>query len=1710
LPSGKVLVAGGEVAVAELYDPGAGVFKSTATIEENSRLHTATLLPSGEVLLAGGHGSDVNSLVAGGSGDARAELYDPATGTWSVTDSLRSSRKWHTATLLPSGKVLVTGGESVARVSFASAELYDPATGTWSDAGSMLIARRYHTATLLPTWEVVVVGGFGGSLTTERYHPRSFLADWRPQLTSASVLQYGDSVAGVTGSGFRGGSEASHGQTGNSAVNFPLVRLMPIEDPQVFYLSPDAVPNGTNGAMTLDFSRLPPGLTPGWHLLSVDVAGVPSEAIPAEVECGFETLDPNQPADAVDVALGERATFRIETESGRSFTWYRDGYVIPEATGSTYVTPIVVASDSGSTYQVRVDSGCRQYFSRTATLTVHDEEDPAVTLVAPDGGEYWKLSDPEAEEPYTEVISWSMSDNIRICQVEVSLLYSNDGGTTYLPAPAGGGLPATFGTGGTCPHPGESTTSMEYTIPTSPPSGVTNSLYKIEVRVTDHAGRTTTGRSKHPFFMIQPGQSVRTLILANPSRMASKMGVTEAEAEELVVHLHDLAGHPSVQGFLDLGVNSDLDALYAAWDADSESPEPDPDFANKVLFGCHGDPLPAGCPGELDGIHDVVRELVDAYPGVKYLILVGDDRIIPLARLKDRTTGYLESNYTSDDPLDPNAGLTPGGTTVGRALAADRFLSEDPLATLATIHPSDLRQDDNLFLPDLAAGRLVEEPAEIITAIATFISQNGLLDLTALDPATGHKVLLTGYDFLIDSAKKNRRWWKNALDLPEPHDDDALAPVDGQLISEDWGKPTVAERRSALRTHLSGHGLRRYGVMNLNGHATHFEEGVPGADRLDIQGLPAVDVYGSDACGTSSLGALDLAGAVVYAVGCHSGLPVPGSCATDAEHSLDLPQTMLARGVTAYLANIGYGWGLLNGIGVSERLVEIFTEEMTRGDTVVVGELLTRSKLRYFLEAPRFDAYDLKTTMQWALYGFPMYQVRTGVASQATPSLLDPLPSSPRRSPEHFGPVTVEWSTGVDLTLPPFMSSLDLRFYFTADGVYQKHNASGDPLAFGGGCPEPAPDEPEGCYYTLNGLVERATGESDLPIQPYFIYDSRLSGTSQHGVLWKGARYDVETDWVPVIGELVSNGGDLSDHGSMPRKVFRKPRGPRRRLLDEEPDCRPSDLEFNSIVLATGEVVKDEESAPDYPIQRLHREVDLEIFYYNNTHDGEGNCDRSGPLFGSDPYHSVVGQTVHWTVPASDEDGVWRVVVVYDHEAQNRWVPVELDAGDGTWTGSVRIDDLERLTYFLQAVDRHGNVSWLEYEQPEPSASGIPLEIPYPMDAVFIPGEADLEIAVSAAPDPVLAGDPLHFMIAVTNPGPEPADSVVVSSELPDGVTYLLSGGMGWSCGEAVGTVTCTRDTLETGPASVIRIYVTAPAAGGTLSMTATVSAANDPNSDNNIATEEVLVVDETMTDLAVVKEDGGVAIVPGQPITYSITVTNNGPNPVVGATVTDYFPPELHSITWTCEATVGSFCTESGTGDIVDTVDLLPQGTLLYKATAVVAEGTTGPITNVATVTVPPGMSDFEPQNNRSPSRIFGDGFESGDTAAWSGEEPALVIEIDDEAPGDAARFAGRFSLDLRTLSVTEKRPFVVLATDAAGEPLVALGVVRRAGRFAILGQLPGGDQAPGTGFLDLGREPRMIELAIERTRTSGCTLFELWIDGIRRWTSGVGEELK
>jgi N-acetylneuraminic acid mutarotase len=180
LRDGRVLVAGGLATTgdsqedsdeAELYDPASGHWTMTGDMVQARSGHTATLLADGRVLVAGGWSN------ADGQQFASAELYDPASGRWTTTGKMRRARSGHTATLLPDGRVLVTGGVNLKGGEGAgvkSAELYDPSSGKWTPTGRMLEARANHTATLLADGRVLVTGYTGGGGShAELYDPGS-------------------------------------------------------------------------------------------------------------------------------------------------------------------------------------------------------------------------------------------------------------------------------------------------------------------------------------------------------------------------------------------------------------------------------------------------------------------------------------------------------------------------------------------------------------------------------------------------------------------------------------------------------------------------------------------------------------------------------------------------------------------------------------------------------------------------------------------------------------------------------------------------------------------------------------------------------------------------------------------------------------------------------------------------------------------------------------------------------------------------------------------------------------------------------------------------------------------------------------------------------------------------------------------------------------------------------------------------------------------------------------------------------------------------------------------------------------------------------------------------------------------------------------------------------------------------------------------------
>lgn len=192
LPNGKVLITGGSteeffvgaLATAELFDPATGTFTSASSMNHQRLAHRATLLKSGRVLITGGQSDEWANL-------SSSEIYDPEKNTFTAAASMHEKRADHTATLLADGRVLITGGaegrSQPVNVS-ATAEIYDPASNSFTLAGSMSVVRYKHSAELMPDGRVIVIGGSNAMMWNGQYASAEFFDPATGKFTSTGKL----------------------------------------------------------------------------------------------------------------------------------------------------------------------------------------------------------------------------------------------------------------------------------------------------------------------------------------------------------------------------------------------------------------------------------------------------------------------------------------------------------------------------------------------------------------------------------------------------------------------------------------------------------------------------------------------------------------------------------------------------------------------------------------------------------------------------------------------------------------------------------------------------------------------------------------------------------------------------------------------------------------------------------------------------------------------------------------------------------------------------------------------------------------------------------------------------------------------------------------------------------------------------------------------------------------------------------------------------------------------------------------------------------------------------------------------------------------------------------------------------------------------------------------------------------------------------------
>jgi uncharacterized repeat protein (TIGR01451 family) len=268
------------------------------------------------------------------------------------------------------------------------------------------------------------------------------------------------------------------------------------------------------------------------------------------------------------------------------------------------------------------------------------------------------------------------------------------------------------------------------------------------------------------------------------------------------------------------------------------------------------------------------------------------------------------------------------------------------------------------------------------------------------------------------------------------------------------------------------------------------------------------------------------------------------------------------------------------------------------------------------------------------------------------------------------------------------------------------------------------------------------------------------------------------------------------------------------------------------------------------------------------------------------------------------------------------------------------------------------------------------------------PNSADLEIAISDAPDPVAANATLTYTLDITNHGAIDAKNLVVTQRLPAGnVTFQTATGIGWTCSAAGQLVTCTRATLLVGPGPSIAVRVTTPPTGGSISTSASVTSETaDPDNDNNDATSAAMVL--TPADLAIAITDGPDPVAAGGQLSYAITVTNNGPGASNGIAVLDSLPAGVGFVSalgtgWSCSAVdqdvtcLASTLAAAASASITLVVSAPTSGGTVSNTASVAATTPDGNAANnqASTSTTVNAAADLSIAVADSPDPVFGSG---------------------------------------------------------------------------------------------------------------------------------------
>ncbi len=403
-----------------------------------------------------------------------------------------------------------------------------------------------------------------------------------------------------------------------------------------------------------------------------------------------------------------------------------------------------------------------------------------------------------------------------------------------------------------------------------------------------------------------------TIIIVDESRL-DRMEGTEAEKTAMLARLQDLAAHPAVNGVV---VNVGPDTRVSATNVTA-----DDQFA---------------CPYAKNMVADAIKAIIDDYRALnplEYIVIIGDDDIIPFYRYPDNALLGNEENY-----VPPVRDDTPSQASLrlGYVLSQEQYGAEFSISV----------KGNDLPVPKLAIGRLVETATEISGMLDAFIDEtnNGVVD-------TPTSSLVTGYDFLEDAALEVQSQLEAGIGEPA----DTLI-VDKNLSPLDPAAWTATDLGNLLLNN-------RYDISFLAGH-------------FSANSALAADYSTSLITTDLTNSPVDMTNALFFSAGCHAGYNIVNPHGIPGlTFQPDWAQAFAQKRATL-IAGTGYQYGDTDFIEYGERLYLEFSRQLRVGSgPVPIGPALVKAKQLYLETTPQLRGLHEKTVLQTTIFGLPMLSI---------------------------------------------------------------------------------------------------------------------------------------------------------------------------------------------------------------------------------------------------------------------------------------------------------------------------------------------------------------------------------------------------------------------------------------------------------------------------------------------------------------------------------------------------------------------------------------------------------------------------------------------------------------------------------------------------------------------------------------------------------------